>query len=40
MAFTVGNSVGKRLENTAFSRLGKLQKNVQENKLYTSVFVE
>ena len=40
MAFTVSNSVGKRLENAAFARSGKLQKNVQENKLCTSVFVE
>ena len=40
IAFTVDNSVGKRLENAAFARSGKLWKNVQENKLYTSVFVE
>ena len=33
MAFTVSYSAGKRLENAAFARTGKLQKNVQENKL-------
>ena len=30
IAFTVDNSVGKRLENAAFARSGKLWKNVQE----------
>ena len=38
--FTIDNSVGKCLENAAFARSGKLGNNVQENKLYSSVFVE
>ena len=40
MAFIVNNSVGKRLENAAFARSGKLSENVQENKVYTSVLVD
>ena len=40
IALTVDNSVGKRLENAAFARSGKLWKNAQENMLYTNVFVE
>ena len=40
MAFTVSNSVWKRLENAAFARLVKLSENVQENKLNTSVLME
>ena len=39
MAFTVSNSVGKRLENAAFARSGKLQKNIQENKLFIIIFL-
>ena len=40
MAFTVRNSAGKRSTNATFARSGKLENNVQENKLDTSVFVE
>ena len=39
MAFTVSNSVGKRLENAAFAHSGKLQKNIQENKLFIIIFL-
>ena len=39
MAFTVSNSVGKRLENAAFARSRKLQKNIQENKLFINIFL-
>ena len=39
MAFTVSNSVGKRLENAAFARSGKLLKNIQENKLFIVIFL-
>ena len=37
-AFTISNSVGKRLEIAAFASSGKLQKNVQENKPYSGGF--
>ena len=37
-AFTISNCVGKRLEIAAFGSSGKLQKNVQENKLYSRGF--
>ena len=39
MAFTISNSVEKRLENAAFARSGKLQKNIQENYLFIVIFL-